>query len=213
MRRAQGNPVGSLVKRAVPEFKVGLRVRTLREARSLSIRALAGLSGISVNALSLIENSKSSPTVSTLQELAAALGVPMTSFFETEASKSSVVHVKSGTQPRFPFANGSIEELGAGFVTSNFQCFMVRLASTSPAGTQPIIHSGYEFVLCLKGRIEYRIEKETYILRSGDSLLFESHLPHHWRNMQPQPSEFLLVLGRSDGRDNTGEGHFAMPDQ
>lgn len=196
------------VESDVGEFNVGLRVRALREARGLSIRALAGQAGISVNTLSLIENSRSSPTVSTLQGLAAALEVPMTAFFEAGSSRTSIVHVKGGTQRKVPFANGSVEDLGAGFVASSLQSFIVRLRGSSRSVSQPIVHSGYEFVLCLKGRIEYQIEQGRYNLEPGDSLLFESHLPHRWRNMQPQPSEFLVVLCRPDSMDNPGEHHF-----
>ena len=62
---------------ATAEINVGQRLRELRAKQSLSIRSLAELSGLNFNTLSLIENSKTSPSVSTLQQLSRALGVPL----------------------------------------------------------------------------------------------------------------------------------------
>jgi transcriptional regulator with XRE-family HTH domain len=60
---------------------VGARLRELRDERNISMRSLATKSGLSANALSMIERGKTSPSVSTLYKLADALGVPVTSFF------------------------------------------------------------------------------------------------------------------------------------
>jgi quercetin dioxygenase-like cupin family protein len=54
----------------------------------------------------------------------------------------------------------------------------------------------------------YTIQDRTYLLESGDSLLFESHLPHHWQNVEAAPSQALLVLCPSDARDRPTESHF-----
>ena len=90
---------------------VGARLRMLRAGAGLSIRALAEMSGLNVNTLSLIENGKSSPSVSTLQQLAAALGVPVTEFFVTEIDDRTVVYQKKGGRPRALFEHGSMEDL------------------------------------------------------------------------------------------------------
>ena len=60
---------------------VGNRLRELREMRKVSMRTLAQNSGLSANALSMIERGKASPSVSTLCRLADALGIPITDFF------------------------------------------------------------------------------------------------------------------------------------
>ena len=66
-------------------------MRELRSERGFSIRALAEASGLAVNTLSLIENGKISPSVSTLHRAAAALGVVITEFFENSASLQQIV--------------------------------------------------------------------------------------------------------------------------
>src|SRR4030042_4855930 len=81
------------------EIQVGHKLRELRVRQGLSLRALADRSGLNVNHLSLVENGKSSPSVSTLQQLALALDVPISSFFESEPIKKRVVFTPANQRP------------------------------------------------------------------------------------------------------------------
>ena len=191
------------------EVNVGQRLRQLRTESSLSIRALAGMSNLSINTLSLIENGKTSPSVSTLQQLAAALHVPITSFFETGSPKSRVVHSRARQRPCVQFQHGTLEDLGAGMSDRAVQPFLVTLEPNSGSGPDQIVHTGYEFLFCIKGRITYTVEEHVYLLEPGDSLLFESHLPHRWYNIEPEQSQALLVLYPTDARDRPTDCHFS----
>jgi len=187
---------------------VGRRLTELRAERGLSIRALAEMSGLAVNTLSLIENGKSSPSVSTLQQIANALGISIRAFFETGA-RSSVTHIRAGQRPRAAFEHGMLEDLGAGMTERGVQPFLITLEPNSGSGRQPIVHTGYEFVFCLEGRLTYTVEDKVYLLEPGDSLLFESHLPHQWHNVHATPSKALLVLCPADRNDQPAMRHFA----
>jgi transcriptional regulator with XRE-family HTH domain len=187
---------------------VGRCLRKLREEHDISIRALAEKSGLAVNTLSLIENGKTSPSVSTLQQIATALGVPITAFFETDLPQSSVIHVRACQRSHATFTHGTLEDLGAGLRDRVVEPFIVTLEPNAGSGANSIVHTGHEFVLCLKGRIVYTVEERPYLLEPGDSLLFESHLPHRWQNVDAGPSQALLVLCPSDTRDRPTERHF-----
>lgn len=93
---------------------VSSRLRELREARGISMRTLATRSGLSANALSMIERGKTSPSVSTLYKLAAALGVSITAFFSVENEKRQVVFLKHDERTRLSFTRGVFEALGGG---------------------------------------------------------------------------------------------------
>jgi transcriptional regulator with XRE-family HTH domain len=188
---------------------VGGNLRRLREERSLSIRALAEKSGLAINTLSLIENGKSSPSVSTLQQLAVALVVPITAFFETEAPKRNVAYIKADQRPRAVFDHGVLEDLGSDSIIQGVEPFVVILEPDTGSGAQEIVHTGYEFIYCLEGRLLYTIEGHTYLLEPGDSLLFEAHLPHRWQNLGPGKSRSILVLYPTDERDYPSERHFS----
>jgi transcriptional regulator with XRE-family HTH domain len=189
-------------------IEVGQRLHELRATRRLSLRALAEQSGLNVNTLSLIENQRTSPSVSTLQQLAQTLQVPITAFFETDHGDKKVVHQKAGDRPRAAFKHGSMEDLGAGMSRFGAEPLIVTLAPKADSGKTPIVHTGREFVYCLEGHIAYIIDTETYLLEPGDSVLFEAYLPHHWKNLDATPSRNLLVLCPMDGRDRPSERHF-----
>lgn len=187
---------------------VGRRLRELRAERDMSLRALAERSGLNVNTLSLIENSKTSPSVGTLQQIATALDTPIVSFFEVGALKNSVAYSKAGHRPRAAFAHGTLEDLGPGMTHRTVEPFVVTLEPYAGSGSHPIVHTGFEFVFCLQGEIAYQVEEHTYVLEAGDSLLFESHLPHQWHNPTAQRSQAILVLCPADARDRPTERHF-----
>lgn len=188
---------------------VGTRLRMLRAGASLSLRALAEKSGLNANTLSLIENGKTSPSVSTLQQLASALRVPVTEFFVVEQENKTVVHQRSGQRPRAGFAHGVMEDLGAGMSRLGAEPLIVTLEASADSGKSPIVHTGREFVYCLEGRVAYTVDTETYLLEPGDSLLFEAYLPHRWKNEAAKPSRVLLVLCPLDERDQPAQRHFA----
>ncbi len=189
---------------------VGQRLRELRTGRGLSIRALAELSQLNVNTLSLIENNKTSPSVSTLQQLAAALEVPITAFFESDRPKTSLAHLTADQRPRVALTHGALEDLSAGLTSRAVQPFVLTLEPHADSGLQSIVHTGLEFVYCLQGQVTYQVEDRAFSLGVGDSLLFESHLPHRWQNVSDAAAQVLLVLCPADERDRPTERHFAL---
>jgi len=191
------------------EINVGQRLRELRASRGFSIRALAEKSGLNVNTLSLIENQRTSPSVSTLQQLAQTLQVPISAFFESSHGNKQVLHQKAGARLRAAFTHGYFEDLGAGMPRFGAEPLIVTLAPRADSGKTPIVHTGREFVYCLEGRIAYTVNGETYLLEPGDSLLFEAYLPHHWKNVGSALSRNLLVLCPMDERDHPTERHFS----
>ena len=190
------------------EVNVGISLKALRAERGLSIRALAEASGLAVNTLSLIENNKTSPSVVTLQQLASALKVPITAFFERDAPKTRVAFIKAGRRVGAAFAHGTLEDLGSNLTERTIEPFVVTIKPNANSGAQPIVHTGHEFIFCLEGRIVYTVEDQTYLLEPGDSLLFESHLPHRWQNVEEVPARTILVLCPVDSRDRPTERHF-----
>jgi transcriptional regulator with XRE-family HTH domain len=193
---------------AAPPFSVGQRLRELRVRRRLSLRALAEQSGLNANTLSLIENDKSSPSVATLQQAAAALGVPISAFFETSADTQRLTFHAAGQPLGLPFTGGRLHDLGAGIARRGIEPLLLVLEPNAGSGRTPIVHTGREFVYCLEGRLAYTVEGQTYVLQPGESLLFEAYLPHRWQNVGPAPSRSLLILCPADERDQPAERHF-----
>ena len=190
--------------------RVGQQLRTMRKARRLSIRALAEFSGLSVNTLSLIENGKTSPSVSTLHQLAQSLDVPITSFFEHEHPKKRIVYQRAGERQQLVFSQGQMESLSIGMPKMGSEPFITRLELNANSGKVPIVYAGREFIYCLEGHITYTIENEVYPLAPGDSLIFDAFTPYSWRNSAPINSSALLILCPEDSSEALPERYF-MP--
>jgi uncharacterized cupin superfamily protein/DNA-binding XRE family transcriptional regulator len=191
------------------EVDVGKRLRELRAEHGHSLRRLADLSGLNVNTLSLIENGRTSPSVSTLQQVARALQVPISAFFEMDEAAQTVVFQQTGHRPRAAFAHGMAEDLGAGMTLHGGQPLLVTLRPGTDSGPAPIVHTGHEFVYCLEGQLTYTIDERRYVLEPGDSLIFEAHLPHRWENAEQSQTRSLLILCPEDENDHPTERHFA----
>jgi len=203
---SQNSPFISGLEHA--EISVGQRLREIRTMQGLSMRALAAMSGLNINTLSLIENQHTSPSVSTLQQLAQSLQVSVTEFFQTNHDRQKVVHQVHGKRPRLLFEHGTMEDLGMGMPRFGPEPMIVTLEPDADSGKRPIVHTGREFVYCLNGHIAYTVDNEKYLLGAGDSLIFEAYLPHQWKNIDSTPSCALLVLCPMDQRDQPKERHF-----
>ena len=173
---------------------VGSRLKELREARKISMRALATKSGLSANALSMIERGKTSPSVSTLYKLADAMGISITAFFGPESDKKQVVFLKSDERTRMAFTRGVFEALGGEQFTGHVEPFMLTMDSGATSGPHSMNHTGHEFVFCLRGELDYQVEKEIFHLTAGDSLLFSAHLRHKWKNAGKTVTNALIII-------------------
>ncbi len=194
---------------AQESINVGRRMRALREQNGLSLRALAEACDLSVNAISMIERGESSPRVSSLHLLAQALNVRITEFFESEDS-CSVVLVRKAERPRTGSDGLSLESVGSGIRNQQLEPFVVTVGSRVSSGAT-IQHPGEEFVHCLRGRLEYAVAGETFMLEAGDSLLFDAAQPHSFRNTEDEDAEILLVLQAADGTGIGTARHMQIP--
>jgi transcriptional regulator with XRE-family HTH domain len=133
------------------QVDVGCRLREIRSEHGLSISALAEKSGLNVNTVSLIENDKTSPSVSTLQKISVALEIPISTFFETRLPKTNIVFQKEAQRPHTRFTHGTMDNLSANLGRKDLEPFQVTLAPKSGSGRNMMVHTGLELVYCLDG--------------------------------------------------------------
>jgi len=193
------------------DMDIGDRLRQLREARGISMRALARQSGLSANALSMIERGRTSPSVSTLYKLAEGLNLPITAFFRTEKDKHPIVFRSLGERSQVSFPNGIWQGLGGESFTGRVEPFMLTLEPGASSGPDGMIHTGHEFVLCLEGLLEYEVEGQLFVLKPGDSLLFAARLEHRWRNPGDITTRAMFVLSGYEAYESPGGFHY-QPD-
>jgi transcriptional regulator with XRE-family HTH domain len=186
---------------------VGERLRELRQERDMSMRALAKSSGLSTNALSMIERGRTSPSVSTLYKIAEALGVPITAFFRIEPPKRDLVFRSATQRQRMHMPRGLWEGLGGEEFTGGMEPMLLTLEPGANSGQFQMLHSGHEFVLCLSGQLEYEVKKQRFTLEPGDSLIFAARLEHRWRNSSKGSTRVVIVLSGFEKGEHPSEFH------
>lgn len=184
---------------------VGERIRAIRKARGLSLRALAARAGLSVNAISLIERGENSPTVSSLHHLAGGLGTSITDFFR-EDDKLTAVHVSGNQRLTYHRSEMVMESLGVGLHNQQLQPFLITVEPGVASDTE-VTHPGQEFVYCLQGEALYVVDGEEYVLETGDSMLLDATRPHCFRNQRDARAQLIVVFQANDNLSLARERH------
>ncbi|MCL4559428.1 MAG: helix-turn-helix domain-containing protein [Chloroflexi bacterium] len=200
-----------ILGKEAPSIDVGMRLRSLREERGVSMRALARRSGLSANALSMIERGLTSPSVSTLHKLSNALEVPITAFFREDPPRTKIVFCKASERVRVPILRGVWEGLGGDSFSGRMEPFMITLETGGSSGPYGMLHTGHEFVFCLRGSLEYEVDGQRFLLQSGDSLIFAAQLLHRWRNVGKTVANAIIVLAGFEESEHPSEFHFTRP--
>ena len=177
---------------------IGKKLRHLRRARGLSQRELAAKAGLTNGTISLIEKNKTSPSVASLKRLLDAIPISMTEFFyEFEGDEKSKIFFRPEEFTEIApqgHANGSAV-LSLRQIGDAAQHTLQFLHETYPPGgdTGPelLSHPGEEAGIVISGEIEITAGEEQSILRAGDGYLFDSRLPHRFRNPGTKPCEIM----------------------
>ncbi len=172
-------------------LNVGEKLKGLRAGKSMSLRLLSQKSGISANALSLIERNKTSPTVTTLMAIAKAFNMRVQDFFSgrDQDARDMVISRAVGTE-----AGPSIEALAPNLKQQNLHPVLVRLAPDEKFRKDLCFHPGDEFVYCLSGEIECEVGGEKVRLAQGDAVTYKAEMPHRINNVAPAGSRALVLF-------------------
>ena len=182
------------------EVAIGREVRAFRHQSGLTIADLATRSGLSVGMLSKIENGNTSPSLSTLQSLAHAMSVPLSSFFRRFEDVHHAVHTKSGQgveiERRGTRAGHQYNLLGhLGANTSGVVVEPYLITLTSDSDVFPTFqHEGIEMLYMLEGVVDYRHGRQVYRLEPGDTLFFDADAPHGPENLVQLAARYLSVI-------------------
>lgn len=179
-------------------------VRSRRLEIGLTVGQLAERTGISKGMLSKIENAQTSPSLSTVERLATALDMPVTSLFRGLAEERDAVFVKAGTGPeivRKGTRSGHTYEL-LGSLRGPYKRVEPLLVSLDErTEVFPLFqHAGVEILYMLTGVMEYGYGRERYQMKRGDTLQFEGDIPHGPTKLVKLPIRFLSITIYSGDR-------------
>lgn len=198
---------------------MGQRLRAARQARDLTLRELAQRLGVSPSMISQIETGRASPSVSTLYAIASELDVSLDELLFNDRRPSSPNQAATGAaggterfvqradnRARIRLASGVVWERLTPHPESDTEFLFVtyEVGGASSAEDEYQRHGGREWGFVLAGRLEIRIGFERHVLEQGDSISFESSVPHRLANAGEVPVHAVwFVLGR--GAPGPGE--------
>ncbi len=181
------------------EKRISERIRNLRLEKGLTLDRLASITGLTKGYLSRIENSDKSPPFSTLTKIASAFNTDIISFLFDENEGSSgtnldIVRAESRREigRRFAPEAYGYESLAYRMRGKNMEPMLVTMDEKAPI--VEFHHEGEEFIYILEGELEFYYEGKAYILGPGDSIYFNSGVPHSGRSLGQDPVRFLCII-------------------
>ena len=174
---------------------VGSNIRRFRKERNYSLREFAEKVGASASFISQVEMGKVKPSLSKLKEIADGLNTTVGLLIGESVRKDHSRIVRKGERKH-------TDHLGSGInvhLLSNVDPFkqmqplLMELDRGASSGDNQYQHYGQEFVLILKGKMELSLGEEKTILNEGDSMYFNSHIPHSFRNIHTSKTVVIWV--------------------
>ena len=195
-------------KREVEEIRVGEKIKALRENKGLSLKELADLTGFSTALLSQMESHLISPSLGTMFKLAKAFGVKVGDFLgDTQGEPFTIVRKDERKKvSRFASKDGvkygySYESLGYDKKDRHMEPFIVTLEPATIKTSKNSFHEGEEFIFVLEGEMEVVLENHMDILYPGDSIYYDSNIPHRVQCHQDKIAKILAVLYAANTRE------------
>jgi transcriptional regulator with XRE-family HTH domain len=174
----------------------------MRTALGMTMAELAKSASLSVGMLSKIENGQTSPSLTTLQNLAGALNIPLASFFTKFDEKREASYVRAGeglTIERRGSKSGHIYQLLGASLRNKVRMEPYLITLTRDSDAYPIFqHPGVEFIYMLEGCVVYRHGDKNYRLEPGDALFFDSEAPHGPLELVSLPCRYLSVIAAAE---------------
>ncbi|WP_454831622.1 cupin domain-containing protein [Pseudoxanthomonas wuyuanensis] len=164
---------------------IGARLQLVRKSKDLSQRELAKRVGVTNSTISLIEQNKVSPSVSSLKKVLDGIPISLADFFTLELETGS---------PDVPFyAGDELPDVGSNgihyFLVGQHrpQRQMCILREVMPPGTDTgdsmLAHEGEEGGVVIAGQVEVTVGDQVRVLQAGEAYYFESRVPHRFRNI------------------------------
>ena len=178
-------------------IKIGLRIRKIRKEKNLSLQDVVDKSGLSKSLISKVENFRTIPSLPVLSRIADVLKVEVAEIVKgiNEQKKHPYIVVRKGDRETIKreSAKGFVYEslITQNVMGSLFESFVLTLKKG--AKREPISTDGDEFLLILKGKIEFHYGREKIILEEGDSMFFNGRVPHVPENIGQDEARFLAI--------------------
>ncbi len=173
------------------DVNVGARLRTLRKMHGLSQRELARRAGVTNGMISLIEQNRASPSVSSLKKVLDGFPISLADFFIGELVAENQVFYRAGELPDMGAGDVAFRLVGYNRAERSMSILHEIYPAHSDTGDEMLRHNGEEGGVVVRGEIEVTVGGETRKLGVGDAYYFDSRTPHRFRNAGDEACEII----------------------
>jgi len=180
------------------ESRIGDVLKRLREQHGLSLRSLATRVGFSASFLSQVEHGQVSPSIGSLEKIAAALGVTLADLFQaTEASGLAVIRADSRPGFTSSWSRARVEALTPQSSDRRpLEAIVVTLSPGGSSGKRVGQHIADQFAYVVSGPVGLVLDESNVTLDTGDAVIIPRGTSHRWENAGATPTQVLLVSVR-----------------
>jgi quercetin dioxygenase-like cupin family protein len=167
----------------------------------ISVRTLARQTGFSPSFVSQLENGQVSPSISSMEKIAAVLGVTLGEFFVAAADGEGGLVVRAGDRQALSsgWSKAEIEALSVRQSPARIEGMLITLRAGGRSGKHPYPHSQEEFVYVLQGAVTLTLGPEQHRLRRGDAVTILPGELRLWHNEARSAARFLIVCPPDNG--------------
>ena len=174
---------------------IGARLKTLRTAKKVTIKALSEATGLSVGFISNIERDVNNPTINSLMKICTALDIDMQTFFSLPDSASTVMRKSDRQTLHSPGHPATICEIFPKN-SNRLQPSFITMEPGATYGDSPTGHGDDEICLILQGKVEFYLSDDTYLLEEGDCIYVNSFASHAMKNVGDVPASTYWITER-----------------
>jgi len=182
---------------------VGSKIKGLRESKNISIEEMSERSGLSAEQIISIENDQQLPSLGPLIKVARALGVRLGTFLDDNDALGPVVsRAADREEDSISFSNDATDArknmeyhaLAKQKAGRHMEPFIIDIQPAEEQEFKLSAHEGEEFIYVMSGEVEIAYGKETYTLREGDSIFYDSIVKHHVHGAAGKAARILAVV-------------------
>ena len=187
------------LQKGLTGYAIGEKIRALRLKKKMGLVELGKHTGLSPAMLSKIERGRLFPTLPTLLRVALVFSVGLDFFFSGAREKPLAAVMRRSERIRLPDRPGGrdvafrFESLDYGATERRFNSYFAEFFPVAPDKLRPHQHPGVEFIHTLEGTLSVHLNGDEYVLEAGDSMYFDSTVPHAYRRSGGKSCTALVV--------------------
>lgn len=177
------------------EINIGEKIKELRKEQGMSIAELARKAELSSGLISQIERNIVTPSIVSLWKIAQSLQVSVGYFFDEDIKDITNPIVKKDERKKILVSNNNaIYELLSPDLNRKIEFLYITIKPGDYSSKDFVTHEGEECGIVIKGRLMVKMKDREYILEEGDSIYFDSTIPHKYINIGEEVCESIWAM-------------------